>query len=233
MAADLTPFGFTNTENSAWGALLELGPSSAYAVAKRLTIARANAYQALDGLVSKGAASLVGTAPRRYRATQPRTVLAQLIDTQARKLDRLEQQIEPRSGDGAHPLISLGGTRAVVDAATRTILRTPGPVRCLAEPEMVESLSPAFRARRAAGRELRVWVIGPGEAARAAGADSVDLQKVAALFPAAPLLLAGDGALVAVRTSAGFSGYWGDDPLFRGLVVASLFGITSAPSNSS
>ncbi len=53
---DLTPFGFTPTENLAYGALLDLGPSSGYAVAKELSIARANAYQALNGLVAKGAA---------------------------------------------------------------------------------------------------------------------------------------------------------------------------------
>ncbi len=72
---DLTPFGFTPTENLAYGALLELGPSSGYALAKDLSIARANAYQALNGLVAKGAAIQTDDQPQRYRAESKKPVL--------------------------------------------------------------------------------------------------------------------------------------------------------------
>ena len=51
---DLTPFGYTQTENLVYSRLLQGGPASGYAVARDLLIARANAYQALRGLVAKG-----------------------------------------------------------------------------------------------------------------------------------------------------------------------------------
>ena len=68
---DLTPFGFTPTESAAYGALLAAGPSSGYAVARHLAVARANAYQALNGLVTKQAADCTGEDPQIFRAVQP------------------------------------------------------------------------------------------------------------------------------------------------------------------
>ena len=228
MLADITPFGFTATENVAYRALLDLGPSSAYAVARRLTIARANAYQALDGLVGKGAASMVGTAPRRYRATQPRTLLAQLVESQARRLDRLEQQIEAEVGEGERPLVWLTGSRAVFDTATRAILRAGEPVRCLGEAEALDPLGPAIRARVAAGRAISVWAVGPTRSSLPSVAGTIPQERLAPAFPTVPLLLVGDGALVAARSPGGqLSGYWGEDPLFRGLVEAAMAAVTT------
>src|SRR5437016_398471 len=53
---DLTPFGFTTTESQVYGALLRLGPSTGYAVAHAVRIARANTYGALEGLAGRSAA---------------------------------------------------------------------------------------------------------------------------------------------------------------------------------
>ena len=222
MPTDLTPFGFTATENSAYGALLELGPSGAYSVARRLSIARANAYQALDGLVAKRAASLVATGPRRYRATQPQTLLAMMVEGQASKLDRLEAQIGAAVGDGERPLVSLAGTRSVRDSATRAILRSGNPVKCVGSPAVVEALTPAIRARSAAGREISVWLVGAEPSAVAGFAGTVPEAEIVRRFSAVPLLLVADGALAAVESLAGLNGYWGADPLFFGLVDAAI-----------
>src|SRR2546426_114084 len=62
---DLTPFGFTSTESQAYAALLRLGPSTGYSVAHATRIARANAYGALEGLVSRTAALRQGTRGAR------------------------------------------------------------------------------------------------------------------------------------------------------------------------
>jgi sugar-specific transcriptional regulator TrmB len=228
MAPDLAPFGFTSTENAAYGALLGLGPSSAYSVARRLAIARANAYQALDGLVSKGAALLVGTGPKRYRATQPAALLALLTEVQARKLDRLQEQIAADTTDGDRPLITLTGTRAVRDTANRAILRARGPVRCLGTAEDLEALAPAIRARAAGGREIAVWVVGPGPVPAMTVAGAVPEDRVARSLGTVPLLLLGDGALAATRAEGDvLTGYWGSDPLFLGLIAAALAALTT------
>jgi sugar-specific transcriptional regulator TrmB len=226
MSPDLTPFGFTVTENSAYAALLELGPSGAYSVARRLSIARANAYQALDGLVAKQAASLVATGPRRYRSTQPQTLLTLMVESQATRLDRLEAQIGADPGEGERPLVALSGTRAVRDTATRALLRSQSPVKCVGPAAAVEGLAPAIRARAAGGREVSVWVVGSGASAVAGLVGTVSEEEATRRFNAVPLLLVADGALAAVESPAGLRGYWGADALFVGLVGAAIAAIT-------
>jgi hypothetical protein len=230
MVADLTPFGFTGTENAAYSALLELGPSGAYAIARRLSIARANAYQALDGLVAKRAASQVGLRPRRYRATQPQTLLASIIQGQAARLDQLEKQMGDVPQEGERPLVQLTGARAVRDAATRAILRASQPVRCLGSPQEIEALAPAIRARIAGGRQLSVWTVAGGSGMAVVGGGLVPVEAVTRRFAAVPLLLVGDGALAAAESPAGLSGYWGSDPVFSGTVSAAIDAlVTSQP----
>src|SRR5438034_10628504 len=86
---DLTPFGFTTTESLAYAALLRLGPSTGYAVAHAARVARANAYAALEGLVGRTAAIRLSGRPTRYRAADPRALIAQLAAQQGEALDRL------------------------------------------------------------------------------------------------------------------------------------------------
>ena len=76
MALNLMPFGFTPTESLVYGTLLRLGPSTGYAVARGSRLARANAYSALEGLVTRGAATrtpalnvLLATDPRIRRSS--------------------------------------------------------------------------------------------------------------------------------------------------------------------
>src|SRR3990172_8089664 len=91
---DLTPFGFTPTESSAYAALLKLGPSTGYQVAQSTRLAKANAYAALEGLVHEGAAARAADRPRRYRATDPTTLLARLAARQGEALERLGAALE-------------------------------------------------------------------------------------------------------------------------------------------
>lgn len=51
---DLTPFGFTPTESLVYEVLLTGGPGTGYGIARSAGLARANAYSALEGLVSRG-----------------------------------------------------------------------------------------------------------------------------------------------------------------------------------
>jgi hypothetical protein len=222
---DLTPFGFTPTESLAYAALLGLGPSSGYGVAKRLSIARANAYQALDGLVAKHAASLTGTNPRRYRAVQPHALLTAIGEAQARKLDRLEEQVLAEPAQGAEPLIRLEGSRAIRDVATRGIVRAEHEVLCVAPATELQALGPAFRARAAAGRPTSAWSLGPGGGAGLALTGELTDAAAAGRFPSPVLLLIADGALVA-SVGEETSGYWSADPLMRALVLAAISAFT-------
>src|SRR6266508_2482682 len=96
---DLTPFGFTPTESVVYVTLLRLGPSTGYAVARGARVARANAYGALEGLVTRGAASRASGRPARYRPTDPQALIAHLASLQGEALDRLARALR----DAAQP----------------------------------------------------------------------------------------------------------------------------------
>src|SRR5260370_39929736 len=99
---DLTPFGFTATESRVYGALLRLGPSTGYAVAHRSRLARANSYGALEGLVTRRAATRLPGRPARYPATDPQALFAQLAAAQGEAPERLGRP-PPDVGPGPGP----------------------------------------------------------------------------------------------------------------------------------
>jgi sugar-specific transcriptional regulator TrmB len=229
---DLTPFGFTPTESNAYGALLELGPSSGYAVARALSIARANAYQALDGLVAKGAAVLVSEeSPRRFRAVQPRAVFAGILAAETRKLDQLEEQMLAQPQAGATPRMEIRGERALTDLAVRAIVRSDGDVLCVAHAGRLETLAPALRARAAAGKSTHVWAWG------AVGEEfPVSVIRIGTDPPAAGaggdiMLLVADGALAATFGSDP-EGVWSEGALHVAIVTAAIGHLTATQPSS-
>jgi hypothetical protein len=186
-----------------------------------MNIARANAYQALDGLVAKQAASLVGTKPRRYRAVQPQALLTVISEAQARKLDRLEQQLREEPAQGVDPVVRLDGIRAIRETATRGIVRAVQEVLCVAPAEELRALAPAFRARSAAGRPTAVWSLGPGDDSGLSLTGEISATAAQQHFPTAVVLLVADGALAAVL-GATASGYWSADPFLCGVVRTAI-----------
>lgn len=221
---DLTPFGFTPTESQAYASLLKLGPSSGYAVARALSIARANAYQALDALVTKGAAVRIDDGqPRRYRAVQPRTLFTAVAAGHARQLDDLERQLTAQPDEGASPFIVLDGDRAVTDAAIRAVVRSDGPVRVLGTPERVRGLTPALRAREAAGKATSVYVAGDPPPDLPSATEPVDGALFAEHFGQDALLVLADGVLIArFEEAGGCDGFWSEAQVVRALASLAL-----------
>ncbi len=235
MPIDLVPFGFTATENLVYGALLELGPSSGYAVAKVLSIARANGYQALDALVAKGAAAVTGHDPRRYRAVRPKDVLARIVGQESGKLDRLERQVSEAAPEGDTPVVRIEGTRALREIATRSIVRAGRSVICVAPAEFLEGLAPAWRARAArgggggggGGGETAVW--STDREPRGIAVSGVTSPQVTTGAPSDPLaLLAVDDSALLARLGANPTGYWSSDPALVATVRAAITGLTTA-----
>jgi len=219
---DLTPFGFTPTESNAYRSLLDLGPSSGYAVARALSIARANGYQALDGLVAKGAAVLVSdVTPRRYRAIQPRALFAEILAAESRKLDQLEQQMLSQPTAGAAPVLHLHGERVLMDLAVRMIVRTDGDVSCVAPAERLDALAPAFRARAAAGRPVSVWSPDPPPQGFPIPVTQIDASTFPDHLSAGAVLLVGDGALTATFAQEP-EGIWSESGIFIALVSTTM-----------
>ena len=131
----LERFGFAPTEGKVYQSLLSLGPTTGYAVAMELGIARANVYQALESLTRRGAARKSATVPIQYAATGPAALLAELERSFRHDLSDLENDLRslPIGGTGQAELELLTTadhllTRAAscVDAATDELFAVTG-----------------------------------------------------------------------------------------------------------
>lgn len=213
--ADLTPFGFTSTESLVYAALLQLGPSTGYGVARATRLARANAYAALDGLVTRGAAQRRSGRPVHYRAAPPQTLLAQLAAQQGKALDRLSRAL----AEGSHPdepdTHVVTGARAVANVLQQLVARAAQGVQGVLAAELWRPTLPAWR--RAASRAT--------VAVRLAGA-AEDMEGIAqgTVDAATPTLLLIDDAQVITAAGTGeqITGLWSSHPLIVTLARAAL-----------
>ncbi len=225
---DLTPFGFTQTENTVYDALAGLGPSSGYAVAKASGIARANAYQALNGLVAKGAAVTIATAPLRFRAVRGEAIFARVAGDSARRLDELEQQIRNDPGDGADAIVAVSGLRALIDVAVRLIARSEGALRCIAPGPFLVGTTPAWRKRLADGAPAEVWALGPAEGFPLELDGEIGVERIREHFALPVILLHAPGSAISATVGPEEpSGYWTSDPSIVGCIAAAIAELTT------
>lgn len=210
MALDLTPFGFTPTESLVYATLLRLGPSTGYAVARGARLARANAYGALEGLVSRGAATRTPPPqrPARYRPTDPQALVAQLATLQGEALDRLSRDLRDMSRPGDPVTREVSGSRAVGNLVMQLVARAERSVRGIMALELWRPTLPAWR-RAGERAEISVRVRGgmPTDA-------PAWLEPAADDAPAATILLI-DAAQLVMTTGEGdaIAGLWTSHPL--------------------
>lgn len=216
---DLTPFGFTPTESSAYERLLHLGPSSGYALAKSLTIARANAYQALDGLVTKGAATLAHHDPKTYRAVSPESLHALVSQRSARQLENLGASLDRLGQIGSPTLHEFSGSREFGQLILRAATRARDTVRFLGPGNIAASAAPIWRKREIDGLETELWVYGEPPRLPIKPAGTVAAEDAARLFGSPPLALVA-GEFGALGAGDNLQGYWSSEPLIVGAVGA-------------
>src|SRR2546428_4914692 len=152
MGPDLTPFGFTPTESLVYRTLLRLGPATGYAVARAARLARANAYGALDGLVTRGAAARLPGRPARYRPADPPALLAQIAAAHAEALDRLSSALADAARSTEPDTKTLAGARAVANVVLQLVARAE---RRVAGARAAAPWGPTRPARRAAAGPAR------------------------------------------------------------------------------
>lgn len=226
--ADLTPFGFTPTETSVYFVLLSRGPSSGYAVSQELSIARANAYQALRGLVAKGAATVSGEVPPKFRAIRPEALYAQIVDAHTRRLDKLEAELARAPQAGAESVVRTTGKRAVIELMSRAAARETGPVHILAPLAVLSALIPVLRKRAADVSETTVWAVGSGGQLPVPIMDAVPTDRIREFFPGdIALMITRTGAMIARVDTPEFDALWSGDPVFTGSVRAALEALTA------
>ena len=190
--------------------LLRIGPTTGYAVALASRLARANAYAALEGLVTRGAATRASppTRPVRYRPTDPQALLAHLATLQGEALDRLSRALRDSSHPGEPATKEVAGARAVANLILQLGARA-GRVDGVLAAELWRPTLPAWRhASREGGAKVDLRIAGDVPA----GAESI----VQGSAPAdAPTILLFDDAQVVVTAGMGdaVAGVWSSHPL--------------------
>src|SRR5712692_3684732 len=189
MTADLTPFGFTATESLVYTTLLRLGPATGYAVARAVRVARANAYGALDGLVTRGAAVRIPGRPTRYRPADPQALLAQITAAHGEALDRLSRALADAARSTEPDTKTLAGARAVANVVLQLVARAERRVQGVRAAELWRPTLPAWR-RAAARAQLHLRLAG--------GAPEADRAEfvVATVVAEQPTILLVDDAQV-------------------------------------
>jgi sugar-specific transcriptional regulator TrmB len=219
MPLNLTPFGFTPTESLVYATLLRLGPSTGYAVARGARLARANAYSALEGLVSRGAATRTPSSerPARYRPTDPQVLLAQLATLQGEALDRLGRELRDFSRPAEPVTREVAGVRAVANLLMQLVARAERSVQGVLTLELWRPTLPAWRR---AGERAALQV-------RAHGGMPTDpptwLEPAAENAPDATFLLIDETQLLlASGTGEAIAGVWTSHPLLVMLAQRAL-----------
>jgi len=218
MPAELMPFGFTATESLVYSTLLRLGPATGYAVARAVRLARANAYGALDGLVSRGAAVRIPGRPTRYRPADPQALLAQITAAHGEALDRLSRALADAARSTEPETKTLAGARAVANVVLQLVARAEHRVEGVLAAELWRATLPAWR--RAAARaqvELRIAGDAPTEAPE---------LVVGTTPPDHPTVLVIDNtqALAAVGSADGLAAVWTSHPAIVALARRALGG---------
>lgn len=212
---DLTPFGFTPTESVVYASLLRLGPSTGYAVARACRLARANAYAALEGLVTRGAATTSGGRPALYRPTDPSSLVARVAAFQGQALDRLSRALEG-AGSGGEPTVhGAEGLRGTVNALQQLVARAERSVSGTVSAELWGPSLPAWR-RAKARAALHVRVAG--------GAPDAEGLSAGVAPHDAPTILLVDGSRVFSASGTGdlTTALWSAHPLIVQLAAAAV-----------
>ena len=219
MALNLTPFSFTPTESLVYATLLRLGPSTGYAVARGARVARANAYSALEGLVSRGAAtrSPRSERPARYRPTDPQVLLAHLAVLQGEALDRLGRELRDFSRPSEPITREVTGSRGVANLLMQLVARAEHRVQGVMAFELWRPTLPAWRrAGERASMQVRLRGEMPSD-------HPAWLEPAPDNAPEATLLLVDEAQLlVASGSGDAIAGLWTSHPLLLMLALRAL-----------
>lgn len=207
---DLTRFGFTPTESLVYEVLLKHGPGTGYALARAAGLARANAYSALEGLVTKGAARVEGGRPRQFRPEPPAGLIGRISNETGLALERLSTDLEEFAVPGTPTVVELESGRAVLQLLTHTLARAAKSVVLLAPPDAFPILAPALRRPIAAGLLVELYSTAPVDL----GFVAVETIPQGYRWPGMPIISVVDdaSALVAARTGSEVRGHWSTSP---------------------
>jgi sugar-specific transcriptional regulator TrmB len=209
---DLTRFGFTPTESLVYEVLLKGGPGTGYAIARAAGLARANAYSALEGLVTKSAARVEAGRPRRYRPEAPAGLIARISNNHGLALERLSKELDEITVPNTPTVVEIESGRAVLQLMTHDVARASRSVALLAPPDAFPLLAPALRRPVSAGVPVSLWSTGPVDL----GFSPVEVVAEKHAWPGMPIIAVVDdqSAIVGARNGHEVQGHWSTAPAF-------------------
>lgn len=224
---NLMPFGFTPTESLVYQVLLTTGPGTGYGIARAAGLARANAYSALEGLVTKGAARVEGGRPKRYRPEAPTALVAQITSRHGQALDELRNHLAQISVPESPTLVEIESARGSLQLIAHDIGRASVSVRLLAPADAYPPLTPALRKAANAGVLLSLLAVEPVELPFAA----VHAAHTGHHWPGQPLVAVVDdkSAVMASRTGPEVRGHWSTAPAFVAAAALAFERFGTAP----
>lgn len=220
MPIDLTSFGFTPTESLVYEVLLRIGPGTGYAIARGAALARANAYSALEGLVSKGAARVEAGRPRRYRAEAPASLIARISNNHGVALERLSSQLENISATASPTLVEIESGRGILQLLNQGVAKAVRSIAMLLPTDAYPLLGPALRRPVSAGLQMNLWSTGPVDL----GFQDVRVVPEGHSWPGMPIIAVFDqrNAIIGARSGQDVSGHWSSAPSFVAAAALAL-----------
>jgi sugar-specific transcriptional regulator TrmB len=209
---DLTGFGFTPTESLVYEVLLKSGPGTGYAIARAAGLARANAYSALEALVTKGAAKVDAGRPRRYRPEGPSGLIARISNNHGLALERLSSALENISAPDSPTVVEISSGRAVLQLITHDVAKARSSVDLLVPPDAYPLLAPALRRPVSSGIPVSLWSIGSVDL----GFHDVLVVRGEHRWPGMPIIAVIDdrSAILGARNGNEVHGHWSSAPPF-------------------
>ncbi|TFG45071.1 MAG: hypothetical protein E4H41_06040 [Gemmatimonadales bacterium] len=209
---NLMPFGFTPTESLVYQVLLTTGPGTGYGIARAASLARANAYSALEGLVSKGAARVDGTRPKRYRPEAPTALVARITSQHGQALDALRDHLAEITVPESPTIVEVESARGSLQLIAHDVGRATTSVRLLAPADAFPILTPSLRKAAGSGVALELRALEPVELPFA----TVTTAHPGHQWPGQPLVVVVDNksAVMAARVGADVRGHWSTAPAF-------------------
>jgi sugar-specific transcriptional regulator TrmB len=209
---DLTHFGFTPTESLVYEVLVTSGPGTGYAIARTAGLARANAYSALEGLVTKGAARVESGRPRRYLPEAPAGLIARIAHNHGVALDQLNSDLEQISVPGTPTVVEIESARAILHLISHDVARATRSVALLAPADAFPLLAPALRRPVSAGLPVSLLSSGPV----ALDFAPVEVVDEAHAWPGMPIIAVVDdrSGILGFRQGSEVRGHWSTAPAF-------------------
>ena len=224
---DLTTFGFTPTESLVYEVLLTHGPGTGYALARAAGLARANAYSALEGLVSKGAARVENGRPRQYRPEAPSGLIARISSDHGRALERLSTDLADIRVPPTATVVEVVSARSVLQLITQNVARAARSVALVAPPDAFPLVAPALRRPVSAGHSVSLFSSSPVDL----GFAPVEVIPEEQRWPGMPIICVTDdaSALLASRQGSQVQGHWSTGPAFVAAARLALERLVAGP----